>query len=201
MSTPELTPRERRHARTRDAILDAARHIVGREGADALSMRAIADEIDYSAAGLYEYFDGKDAIVGALCALGHERLTDSMAAVDESLPYETYFFNIGQAYIDFAKRNPDLYLLMFTRTPEWSEESLTDQGSAYLILLEAIARGLDEGHIVAHEGFGKDEMAFAAWSTVHGIAMLIITYFRDAPMDLVHPQQETLRNLMRGFSH
>jgi AcrR family transcriptional regulator len=54
----ELTPRQRRHLRTKDAILDAARQIIAEEGADNLSMRGIAERIDYSAAGLYEYFGG-----------------------------------------------------------------------------------------------------------------------------------------------
>ncbi|MCB0074139.1 MAG: helix-turn-helix transcriptional regulator, partial [Caldilineaceae bacterium] len=52
--TEELTTRERRALRTREAILDAARQIISRQGADALSMRAIAKAIDYSPAGLYE---------------------------------------------------------------------------------------------------------------------------------------------------
>ncbi|NJN55580.1 MAG: helix-turn-helix transcriptional regulator, partial [Anaerolineae bacterium] len=56
----ELTPRERRHLRTKDAILDAARLIIKEQGADALSIRAIAEQIDYSPAGLYEYFGSKE---------------------------------------------------------------------------------------------------------------------------------------------
>lgn len=200
MTEQELTPRERRHARTRQAILDAARRIVSRQGADALSMRAIADEIDYSAAGLYEYFDSKDAIIGELCQIGHERLTAAMAASDDSLPYEQFFFGIGRAYIDFAQHNPDLYLLMFAQAPEWSAERMMDRGSSYLILLNAIQRGLDEGHIAQRKSFSQEDMAFAAWATVHGIAMLAITYFRDAPVDLSHAQDEALRNLLRGFA-
>ncbi|MCB0105373.1 MAG: TetR family transcriptional regulator, partial [Caldilineaceae bacterium] len=46
-----LTPRERRALRTREAILDAARKIISKDGVDGLSMRNIADAIDYSPAG------------------------------------------------------------------------------------------------------------------------------------------------------
>ena len=62
--TEALTPRQRRHLRTKDAILDAARQIIATEGAEKLSMRAIAKRIDYSPAGLYEYFGSKDVLTG-----------------------------------------------------------------------------------------------------------------------------------------
>ena len=57
------TPRERRAQRTRDAILEAARQIIGKDGIDGLSTRGIADAIDYSPAGLYEYFGSKEEII------------------------------------------------------------------------------------------------------------------------------------------
>ncbi|MEZ4519504.1 MAG: TetR-like C-terminal domain-containing protein, partial [Chloroflexota bacterium] len=146
------------------------------------------------------YFDGKDAILGALCDMGHQRMTASMSAVDSTLSYEDYFFEIGQAYIRFAKQNPDLYLLMFAQAPEWSIEQMSEPGSSYLILQETIAHGVEIGFITPHEGFGQDDMAFTAWATVHGISMLAITYFRNVPVDLTHSEEETLRNMLRGFA-
>ena len=51
------------YARTQQAILDAARAIIHEQGPDKLSMRAIADRIDYSPAGLYEYYGSKEEII------------------------------------------------------------------------------------------------------------------------------------------
>ena len=48
------TKRTKRHLRTKQSILDAARAIIAEEGPAALSMRALADRIDYSAAGLHD---------------------------------------------------------------------------------------------------------------------------------------------------
>ena len=48
--------RRKRHIRTKQAILDAALEIISEDGPNALSMRNLADRIDYSAAGIYEYF-------------------------------------------------------------------------------------------------------------------------------------------------
>lgn len=199
MNDNQLTPRERRQARTRQAILDAARRIVSRQGADALSMRAIADEIDYSPAGLYEYFPGKEAIIGELCGIGHVRLSAGMEAVDRSLPFEAYLYGIGEAYIDFARRNPDLYLLMFTTVSEATVEGLYEDGSSYLILVAAIERGLAEGIIHARDGFGRDEMAYNAWALVHGLSMLAITYGEVVDMPFEPLEAQALHSMLRGF--
>ena len=66
--------RTRRQERTRRAILDSALAIVAESGPDALSMRAIADRIDYSAAGLYEYFGSKEEILNAVREEGMAQL-------------------------------------------------------------------------------------------------------------------------------
>jgi AcrR family transcriptional regulator len=110
----DLSPRERRQLRTSQAILDAAREIIQQEGVDALSMRAIADRIDYSAATLYEYYGGKDEIIQAVCRQGHQLLRERMALVDVSLPVREYVVEIGLVYIRFAVDNPDYFRLMFT---------------------------------------------------------------------------------------
>ena len=59
------TPRERRYARTRQEILDAAMELVQEKGPDKLSMRELARRVDYSPAGLYEYYENKDEIIVA----------------------------------------------------------------------------------------------------------------------------------------
>ena len=58
--------RERRQARTREAIIQAAEEIVEARGPDALNMRDIAELIDYSASNLYEYFTNKEELLAAV---------------------------------------------------------------------------------------------------------------------------------------
>ncbi|RYG30926.1 MAG: TetR/AcrR family transcriptional regulator, partial [Chitinophagaceae bacterium] len=63
---------------TRVNILDAAFHIVKKEGWQALSMRKIAEEIEYTAPIIYEYFANKEAILEALSKKGFLLLTSQM---------------------------------------------------------------------------------------------------------------------------
>jgi AcrR family transcriptional regulator len=196
----ELTPRERRHLRTKDAILEAARHIISESGIDGLSIRAIAERIDYSPASLYEYFGSKEEIVVAVCLQGHERLTLAVTAVPPTLPADEYLIAIGKAYITFAMQNPEHYLLMFTNPAfAGSPEEMGEEESSFSILLAAIQRGLDEGLFKRRVGYDLLEMAYTAWSVVHGISMLRLTYLTSSPVDFDTADHEVLRTVTNGL--
>ena len=110
----KLTPRERRQARTREEILDAALALINEKGPDAFSLRALAERVDYSPAGLYEYFDGKDDIINAVCADGDRMLFAYLRAVPDTLPIDQYLVELGLAYIRFAVQNVEHFKLVFT---------------------------------------------------------------------------------------
>ena len=120
------TPKQRRQARTRQAILDAAMDIISEKGATNLSLREIARRIDYSPSGLYEYFDGKDDIIAAVCHEGNERLREFLMEVDESLPLVDYLIELGVAYIRFARRHPQHFLFQFIQREVLLEDETLD---------------------------------------------------------------------------
>ncbi len=203
-----MRPRTRRYLRTRQAILDAALEIINQEGPDALSMRSLAERIDYSPAGLYEYFGSKEEIVNAVCEEGQRTLYEAMGQVDPTLPPSAYLYEIGQAYIRFALAYPDYFLMMFTLTPpapasyialENQPEIAQSEPTAYDLLVQAVERGLDAGAFHERPGFGLAEITYAAWALVHGIAMLRVTALRDFPTDLSVSDHEALHNFMRGL--
>lgn len=202
------TTRTKRHLRTKQAILDAAREIIAEEGPAALSMRALADRIDYSPAALYEYYASKEEIIAVVCTEGQHFLYEAMRQVDLALPAVEYLHQIGRAYIRFALEHPDYFLLMFTEAPppdmaglslDTVREFMEQEGAAYGILVRTVQRGIDEGAFQVRPGFGRDEMAYAAWTLVHGIAMLRITALRAYPADLDAWDHQILLNFMRGL--
>ncbi len=208
-----LTPRERRAQRTRDAILEAARRIISKQGVDALSIRSIADAIDYSPAGLYEYFGSKEEIIMAVIEQGFARFTHALAAVDSTLPARVYAREVGLAYIDFAVYNPEFFVLMFTTAPLANlykdlHQQAQDPASAaeflrmepsFAVLYSAVERCVDEGLFPIRPDYGVFEMALTAWSHVHGIAMLRVTNFRDVPVDFRPIEQAGLDVLFSGL--
>jgi len=210
MNEAELTPRERRHQRTQQAIIDAARQIIREAGVENLSMRAIADRIDYSPAGLYEYFGSKEEIVGAVCAQSFERLAQCLARVDRKLAPTEYMLELGMAYIDFAVHNADSFLLMFTTFPlsgidknqisTFDEETVMDENSAFGLLVQGVQRCIDEGLYHPNAACDLLAMAYASWSQVHGLAMLHITNGSLFPFDYTAVARATLRAFGAGMA-
>lgn len=99
---------------TRINILDASHQIVKEEGWQALSMRKIADVIEYSAPLIYEYFASKEALILELTRKGFLLLARELEAAKEGhrLP-EKQLEAMWLAYWNFAFSEKELYQVMF----------------------------------------------------------------------------------------
>src|ERR1700712_3699524 len=98
---------------TRINILDASLDIVKEEGWQSLSMRKIADKIEYTAPIIYEYFANKDAILNELTRQGFVKLAVQMEEAknkftDPSEQLEAMWI----AYWNFAFAEKELYQVM-----------------------------------------------------------------------------------------
>src|SRR5579862_9198254 len=98
----------------RKNILMASLDIVKEEGWQALSMRKIADKIEYTAPIIYEYYANKDAILLELTKKGFEMLANKMktAAAKYSEPADQ-IEAMWLAYWNFAFAHKEYYQLMF----------------------------------------------------------------------------------------
>ena len=112
MSTKERQQRDR--DRTRDAILTAARELFVSEGYRHVSMRKIADRIEYSPAAIYGYFPSKDDIFFDLAEEGFRLLAGFglAAARDVADPLERLRRGLW-AFYEFSKTHPEYFDLMF----------------------------------------------------------------------------------------
>lgn len=187
--TTAPSPRTRRHQRTQQAILDAARAIISHEGVAALSMRAIAERIDYSPAGLYEYFDSKDEIIAAVCDEAFDQLAQTLRSTDPTLPPREFLRECGVNYVRFAIENTDAFLLMFTNAPlaappDAPIEIMLRQSPAFMVLYDAVQRCVDAGIFTPRADYDALAMAITCWQLVHGMAMLTVTIMRTQPPDL-----------------
>ncbi len=99
---------------TRKNILDAAMRIGREEGWQALSMRKIADIIEYTPPVIYEYFANKEALMLELTKRGYLMLAkDTKAAMDRHTLPEKQLEDMWLAYWNFAFAEKELYQLMF----------------------------------------------------------------------------------------
>lgn len=200
----ETTPRERRHERTRQEILNTAMAIIREKGADKLSLREVARRIDYSPSGLYEYFASKDALVEAICTESDSRLLRHMKAVPPGDDPTAYLANIGLAYLEFARQNPHHYFFLFgNREADISAFDIEAHRADYpddpiLIGLDAVDRAITAGAINPR---GQDVLTitYQFWATLHGMAMLQLQYFKTFPVAFEEADRAGIETLIRGM--
>jgi AcrR family transcriptional regulator len=182
--SPVRQRRERERAAARAAILSAARGLGRREGWDAVTMRRLADEIEYSANFAYRYFSGRDEILLTLVRDGFARLRQAMAAAGTAsggapeAPEEAVR-RAGHAYLDFALTEPDLYQLMYSlggvrvqATDTW------DEGQAVGDLLAGLLAAAGDRQPARH--------VLQLWATAHGLVALRVVGRVDADPAALH---------------
>ncbi|PZP49640.1 MAG: TetR family transcriptional regulator [Pseudopedobacter saltans] len=159
----------RQKEETRCKILAAAMEISRAEGWQALSMRKIADKIEYTAPIIYEYFENKDALMTALTRIGHEKLSKLMQekAADLATPEEK-IMAMWRAYWDFAFKDKEFYQLMYG--VEVSCCQFEKNGADFELPAELIWDVIEE--FPGAKGKTEEEICkiyYTYWSVVHGL--------------------------------
>jgi AcrR family transcriptional regulator len=198
----------------RERILDAARRIVVREGFAALSMRKIADAIEYSPATLYLHFASRDEIAQALCAEGYAQLLETFVPLAQIADPAERLKALGRAYVAFGVAHPETYRLIFMEDPSYTgaalgggaapaasraaaDMPLADESGAPLAAeedpggaaLRIMIGALDELKAARRLPATVDVAVWAEafWATMHGIVALNLTcpVFPGAPLETV----------------
>jgi AcrR family transcriptional regulator len=160
------------HGNLRQALLDTAGEILETHGAQAISLRGLARELDVSHAAPAHHFRNKTELMAELAADGYRALADAMADAMDGTDPSQWLEVTGRAYIRFGVSNPQRYRLMFTSglMNEDCPQRLTDEASeAYLLLLRA---AYPEAPLPDPATYRLGTAELAAWSVVHGAVML-----------------------------
>lgn len=107
---------EREREATSRAILDAARELFVAEGYQNVSIRKIAEKIEYSPAAIYSYFPSKDDIFLALAEEGFRVLFHTAECARQEHSHAGAVDCIRSAFLtmyEFSKSHPEYYALMF----------------------------------------------------------------------------------------
>jgi AcrR family transcriptional regulator len=172
MGVEERKKRERQRMRSR--ILTTAMRLFSKGGYKHVSMRRIAENIEYSPATIYRYFRDKEDIMRQLCLQGFEGLLarqNELARIDD--PFNRLLTG-SRYYISFALENPELYELMFgteeiIKQPDHSQETVALK--SFRKLLETVQECLDKG---VFRNSNAESLTVAIWAALHGLASLLI---------------------------
>jgi AcrR family transcriptional regulator len=201
------TRREREKLDTRQRILDAARELFASEGYDAVTMRKIADRIEYTPTAIYFHFEDKDALIRELCAADFLALAQAFQPIALVPDPIERIKRTGSAYIEFALAHPNHYRLMFMTPRPMGEEDLQQYGvekgnpaqDAYAFLRQAVVEALAAGRFRA----GLDDpdlICQTLWAGVHGVAALHIALAGDPWVEWRSPERRTAAMLEALFS-
>lgn len=168
--------------------MDAARELFAREGYDAVSMRKIAEAIEYSPTAIYVHFKDKEALFGELCRSDFGKLSDVFNKLAQIKDPVERIRGIGHNYVRFALQYPNHYRLMFMtpHIPSSDDEMQCGTGNpdedGYAFLKAAVAES------IAHKRFRREykDPALATqtlWAMAHGIASLQIAKGNDTWAD------------------
>lgn len=206
MTTKERRAREMQE--TREKILDAAREMFAEEGFDAVTMRAIAERIEYTPTAIYHHFKSKKALLAEICMHDFERLARHFNASIATRDPIGRILGSGEAYLEFAEKHPSQYRFMFMTvfpSVEFDEEYIeghvgNPERDAYAFLRESCREAIAQG-LVRPEIGDADQLAQILWSGVHGIISLHIVKGRESwiPWSELHGSALlAMRVMMRG---
>ena len=194
MGTKERREREREEVRSK--IMDAARDLFVRDGYESVSMRKIADAIEYSPTAIYQHFADKAALMQQLCQNDFQALAHVFHDLAQIADPIERIRQTGHTYIRFAAKHPNHYRFMFM-TPhaelqgeceikaayEADPNKNNPNENSYLFLLLACEQAIKEGRLRA-ELRDPQLVAQTFWAAVHGVASIEVTFRNDPWMQM-----------------
>lgn len=164
MGTAERKVRER--AEREQRIVAAARVIAEQDGWAAVTIRRLAEEIEYSQPVLYSHFENRDAIVSAVAVDGFRdmavALRDAASGAEGS---RDALERVVLAYLDFARRCPAMYEAMFVLPTDLrfaTSQTRPELRAAFGALAAVVAPFCKDVDLVTE----------TVWAALHGLAAL-----------------------------
>lgn len=168
VSTSKFQPRSYHHGDLRSALVSEGIALVESEGIEALSLREVARRAGVSPTAVYRHFPDKKALVAALASEAVRRLGEAQREASEAAGGGRAGFSAtGRAYVRFALANPGLFRLTYADC-EPAQQGVPEGGLAADMLM-ANARKMAGG-----DERQAQFLALRAWSTAHGLAMLML---------------------------
>jgi AcrR family transcriptional regulator len=191
--------KERQKKFLRQEILDAASELFVRDGYENVSMRRIADKIEYSPTTIYLYFKDKAELLEQLCKEMFGRLVQRLSKIMEQPGDPVERLRRGLlTYIHFGLENPHHYRATFMMVlPEgFDEKKMHQEDSPGMQAYAFLTRGLEDCVKAGKMPPLNVELAAQTlWAGVHGITSLLITD-RDFPWvgreKVIHSTVDTL---------
>lgn len=160
---------------TREKILQVAFDLVRKEGATAMSVRAIAKACNCSTQPIYLSFEGIDEIKDVVYKMALEYFYEYFLNLVSRQEYPEYK-SIGMAYVKFAHEESELFKYAFMTKPRAKFSSVD---ASFDTSVELIRKSLKISEKSARR------LHTEMWIFGHGIATMYITNYIDFDFETV----------------
>jgi AcrR family transcriptional regulator len=158
---------------TQSRIALAARGILDRDGASAVTMRAVAKAANITAMAIYRHYPDRAALLNALADEGFEELTETLKNCRSSGSVETRLLRMTEAYLDHALAHPKLFEVMFLRPRAgarmFPEDFRARRSPTATLVADIVAEGMESGHFRRDDAW---EITFEMGALSHGLMLL-----------------------------
>ena len=158
---------------TSDRIASAARRLLDKEGADAVTMRRVAVAVRITPMAIYRHYPNRAALLNALADEGFEELAARLAGERFSGDIEERLMKLTEIYLDHALQNPRLFELMFLKpragARRYPRDFKAGRSPTANMLAKVVQEGIESGHLRKDDLW---EIVFAMGALSHGLIML-----------------------------
>ncbi len=189
-----LERKSRSRDQTRSGILLTAKSIARHEGWQAVSIRRIAEAIDYSAPVVYEYFDSKDVLLDEIRNEGFRHLHQEYDRIVKLYrDPEKRLYEISLIQWAFARQQPEIYQVMFNLDGAYCTLPVC-QSDAMQAVRDVVSETIFSFIPKSKESIRR--LYYEWWSVSHGMITLAMLLKDEQPLD---QSEEIYRESMRRF--
>jgi AcrR family transcriptional regulator len=155
---------------------------IAKEDVDKLTLKILSDATGTSRSAIYKHFKNKDALIEILIEKGFDKFDAETTPYlrDNSKSLIDKFYLTGKLYVTFAKKNPNLYRLLFGKKYAHIREELLsikdEDCSGFAALQKTVEEGQDQGILKKEDSY---KQSIVIWASLHGFSSLIIDGFMD----------------------
>ncbi len=192
------TRREREKEETQRRILEAARELFVAEGVHAVTMRKIAERIEYTPTALYFHFQDKEALLRRLCSDDYAALAARFQVLSRVPDPLERLRMLLRAYVTFTVEHaPHVRYLFGAAGP-----GEPPPRQAYEAILPCVTEAMEAGLLRRGPGFAR-LAAQTLWAGAHGVATLAMDERPDDSVEwspLERRVDAMVESLLRGMA-
>lgn len=167
-----MTERPYHHGNLRAALIAAAEEVVQQQGHEAVSLRALAENLEVSRGAPYRHFANREALLAEVALGGFRILNDSLDRLNAGQPTTSDgLYAAAREFLGFVRDNPEIFRVMYEAGLITAEEAHPELAEAQRLSYQ----GLDKLLAKALPGLSTQTRKLrqiTLWSTLYGFAKI-----------------------------